>query len=331
MKHPPAFWNRPGSVMATALSPLGRVWGGLEWIHRTTARAEQVSVPVLCVGNLVSGGAGKTPVALDLGRRLQAQGVRINFLTRGYGGREIGPLCVDPEIHDAVRVGDEPLLLARLAPTWVSRRRVAGAKVAITHGAQVIVMDDGFQNPWLYKDLSVLVVDGAYGFGNGKVMPAGPLREPLTQGLARAQAVILIGKDDTGAAAVIAGVGRPILRAQLQPGPEIAYLQTRPLLAFAGIGRPAKFFDALEQWGCEVVKQKGFADHHYYRRGELEALLADADHLGATLVTTEKDHVRLPADLRDHVETVSISLAWEDDSAPDHLLELLLGSSHGRS
>lgn len=326
----PAFWEARDSVLATALSPLGRVWNGLEVLHRVTARATKVGVPVLCVGNLVAGGAGKTPVALDLGRRLVARSVKAMYLSRGYGGREIGPMRVDPASHDARRMGDEPMLLSRVAPCWVSRKRVFGAQAAQADGAEFIIMDDGFQNPWLHKDLSLLVVDGPAGFGNGRIMPAGPLRESVRAGFARAHGVVIIGEDrhDLGERARLAGL--PVLMAEPEPGPEIEFLRGQPLLAFAGIGRPGKFFDALERWGCDVVASRGFADHHFYRADQMEALLAEADHLGALPVTTEKDWVRIPDGSRDHVETLGLRLRWLDDAQPEALLDRLLNEDHGR-
>jgi tetraacyldisaccharide 4'-kinase len=287
-----------------------------------------VSVPVVCVGNLVTGGAGKTPVVLALLGALRQRGETPHALTRGYGGREAGPLRVDPARHDAARVGDEALLLARAAPTWVARDRPAGAKAAVAAGASLVVMDDGFQNPSLQKDLSILVVDGRYGFGNGRVVPAGPLREPLAWGLARADAVVVVGEAREDLEPTL-GAGRPVLRADLVPESGAESLGGRKLVAFAGIGRPEKFFASLRDQGALLAETHGFADHHAYRPGEVAKLADRARSLGATLVTTEKDAVRLPPDRLSEIRVLAVSLAWRDPAAIDELLSPFL--SEGRA
>ncbi|MEW5726943.1 MAG: tetraacyldisaccharide 4'-kinase [Pseudomonadota bacterium] len=314
----PDFWRHDG-VAARLLAPLGWLWS---WgVDRRLAETEawRAAVPVICVGNIVAGGAGKTPVALALAERLKARGRAVAMLSRGHGGSEVGPRRVDPLRHDAARVGDEPLLLARAAPTWVARWRPDGAVAATEAGAEVIVMDDGFQNPTLAKDLSLVVVDGGYGFGNGRVIPAGPCREPVAKGLARADAVVLIGDDTAGAARFLAGT--PVLRARLAPGPEAAALAGKPVVAFAGIGRPEKFFATLEQVGARLVAAHPFADHHPYSRAEIEEIVADAAEAGAVAVTTEKDLVRVPEDLRPRITALTVRLEWEDTRALDHLLD----------
>lgn len=316
----PAFWYRPPGVAAELLSPMAAVWAavGRAKLGRAGFRP---GVPVVCVGNLVAGGAGKTPVVLDLMARLRGMGVAAHSLSRGYGGRLEGPVRVDPGCHGAAEVGDEPLLLAAGGPAWVARDRTAGARAMVAAGAQAIVMDDGFQNPALAKDLSLVVVDGAVGFGNGRVIPAGPLREPVGDGLARAQALVLVGEDRAGVAALVGG-RLPVLRARLVPAPGAAQgLRGKPVLAFAGIGRPGKFFDTLREIGAEVVEAVPFPDHHPYTGAEVEGLLAQADRLGAVPVTTTKDSVRLPPSLRDRVAVLPVALAWEDEGAVTALLE----------
>ncbi len=324
----PDFWHgRGGGGVAALLPPLGPVYGLAARARFAAARPWRASIPVLCVGNLVAGGSGKTPVALSLGARLTQRRLDVHFLTRGYGGRRAGPLRVDPGRHGAREVGDEALLLARCAPAWVARDRPAGCRAAAADGAQAIIMDDGFQNPSLAKDISLLVVDGAYGFGNGRVMPAGPLREPVEAGLARADALVLIGADGAGVVERVGGFSRnsvPILRAKIEPGPEAARLAGKPVLAFAGIGTPEKFFTTLRDIGCRVEQAHAFPDHYPYDGGEVERLRKDARALDALLVTTAKDFVRLPPAARQDIEVLTITVEWEDEAAVDDILERLM-------
>ncbi|HYE51438.1 MAG TPA: tetraacyldisaccharide 4'-kinase [Azospirillaceae bacterium] len=317
----PGFWYAPPGPAAAALAPLGVLYAAGGRLRRRLARPWRAPVPVVCLGNLVAGGAGKTPAALAVMERLAARGLAAHFLSRGHGGSLRGPVRVDPARHTAAEVGDEPLLLAGTAPAWVSRDRAAGARAAAAAGAAAIVMDDGFQNPGLAKDLSLLVVDGGAGFGNGRVIPAGPLREPLADGLARAQAVLLVGDDRAGAGAALAG-RLPLLRARLVPdAAAVTALAGRPCLAFAGIGRPAKFFDTCREAGLELAGAVPFPDHHPYRESEVAALLERARRLGATAVTTEKDAVRLPGPLRGEVAVLPARLRLEEEGALDALLD----------
>lgn len=315
----PDFWAEGGALPAL-LAPLGSGYELAGRLRRALAHPVEVPVPVVCVGNLVAGGAGKTPLALALLEALAARGA--HCLSRGYGGRASGPLRVDPERHDAAHVGDEALLLAKRAPAWVARDRVAGARAAVAAGAGAIVMDDGFQNPHLAKDLSLLVVDGAYGFGNARVMPAGPLRERVAAGLARADAVVVLGPDARGLGQGLAG-RLPVLHARLAPRPDGARLKGRKVLAFAGIGRPEKFFAMLGSLGAHVVESRAFPDHHRYRRAEVEDALARAEARGAVAVTTEKDAVRLPPELRNRVEVLAVTVEWQQPAALEALLKRL--------
>jgi len=317
---PPEFWQRDG-LWPRLLEPAGWAIACAGRVRRRLAHPVTLPIPVLCVGNLVAGGTGKTPIALALAARLGARGRRVHCLTRGYGGSASGPLMVDRAAHDARVVGDEALLLAAAAPTVVARDRVAGARLALAHGADLIVMDDGFQNPGLAKDLSLLAVDGAVGFGNGRLLPAGPLREPLAGGLARAHAVVLVGPDRTGVAQRIAGA-LPVLGARLAPDAGWDALRGRRVVAFAGIGRPDKFFDALAEHGIKVVERAGFADHHRFGAAELARLAARAAAADATLVTTAKDAVRLPPGSA--VTVLRVELVWDDEAALDRLLAPLL-------
>ncbi|MDA8248945.1 MAG: tetraacyldisaccharide 4'-kinase, partial [Rhodospirillales bacterium] len=299
--------------------PAAALWA-LAAARRIARPGWRAPVPVICCGNATVGGAGKTTLALDIAARLQRQGVAAALLTRGYGGRVRGVLRVDPARHAASLVGDEPLLLAACAPTYVAADRAAGARAAIAAGAGALVMDDGLQNPTLAKSLSLLVIDGAAGFGNGRVLPAGPLRETLAAAAARCRAAVLIGADETGAEAQLRNT-LPVLRARLVPdGPPLA---GRRVLAFAGIGRPDKFFNLLAEMGAELVERHAFPDHHPFTPAELRALFAAAARLGAVPVTTPKDAARLSPEQRARVVVSGVRLAWDDDAAA---LERLLAA-----
>lgn len=309
---PPRFWSAEGaegSIWPLLLSPLSALyaWGARRRIRRL-ADGFKPDCPVICVGNLVAGGAGKTPVCLSLGRKFRDQGLSPHFLSRGYGGSLAGPVRVDPAQHSHAQVGDEPLLLAEVAPTWVARDRAAGARAAVEAGAGVIIMDDGFQNPSLVKTLSLLVVDGGYGFGNGRVIPAGPLREPVTEGLARADAVIRIGEGDLPQ---LSDLETPLLSARIEADSSDG-IAGQKLLAFAGIGRPEKFYDSLRRAGGELADSVSFPDHHPYGDADLDRLASRAADLGAILVTTAKDLTRIPVDKRQSVRVFSVHLDWQD-------------------
>ncbi len=318
----PAFWQSEG-LPARLLRPVSCLVAMAARRRWRAGRQQRVPVPVICVGNLVAGGAGKTPVALDILQRLTRAGRRPFALTRGYGGREAGPLLVNPEEQDWRAVGDEALLLAKAAPTVVARDRVAGAELAVARGADVIVMDDGFQNPSLHKDLALLVVDGGYGLGNGMVMPSGPLREPAEDAFARAGALVMIGEDSTRLASRLPR-DLTLLRADLAPPTESPTVAGRRFIAFAGIGRPRKFFDSLRAAGATLVSAVGFPDHHPYRESELTLILEKAEALDATPITTEKDLVRIPAPYAGRVESFPVELRWRENGKLWDLLEELL-------
>ena len=313
----PAFWQETG-IASALLAPFSGLYG---WAAAARMRqpGSSAGVPVICVGDPTLGGAGKTPTALAIGRFLHEAGGRPFFLSRGYGGRTRGPLVVDPRRHGSAQVGDEPLLLARIAPTVVARSRPAGASLARENGASVIVMDDGFQNPSLAKDFSVLVVDGRRGIGNGRVFPAGPLRVPLQIQLERAQALILVGEIAAGGSvlAKAEALGIPVFRGRLEPNAQaIAALAGKDVLAFAGIADPRKFFATLFAIGIHTVICRAFADHHRYSAREAARLLAEADRHGHVPVTTEKDLVRICGDraleaLAARAQAVPIELVLE--------------------
>ena len=291
----PAFWWSASGLTSGLLSPFAAVYGAVA--ARRMARPGRVAgIPVVCVGNLTLGGAGKTPAAIAVAQILEAAGRRPFVLSRGYGGALPGPVQIDPRRHRSAEVGDEPLLLARFAPTVVSRDRAAGADAARAAGAGSIVMDDGFQSPGLHKDRSVLVVDGRRGIGNGQVFPAGPLRAPLESQLRRAQALLVVGSGTAGdsVAAAAQAHGSPVFHGRLEPDMQaLAVLKGRPVLAFAGIGDPDKFFTTLRDAGIDVRAAIPFADHHRYRRFEAGELIERAEREGLVPVTTEKDLARL--------------------------------------
>jgi tetraacyldisaccharide 4'-kinase len=293
--HEPAFWYRPSSWMSRLLMPLAAVYGVIAG-HRLQRNGFDAGIPVFCVGNYHVGGAGKTPTVLALARLLRELGETPVVLSRGYGGRLRGPVMVDRDRHAAADVGDEPLMLARTVPVAVARDRVDGVALARSQGATVIVMDDGFQNPAIAKDASLIVIDARRGLGNACVFPAGPLRAPLPPQIDRTDALIVIGDGAAAAkvAAAVAGRGKQVMPAHLKADDaSVASLRGKRVLAFAGIGDPARFFRTLRASGVEVVLERAFADHHRFSQGEIETLIAQARHDALTLVTTEKDLARL--------------------------------------
>lgn len=323
----PAFWNNPRSrpgLAALLLSPLSALWN-FEARRRWRAGAQhRLRIPVICVGNINIGGTGKTPTVIELVTRLQAMGRKPHIVSRGYGGRVPGPMRVDALRHRASAVGDEPLLLAAFAPTWVARDRMAGALAAVAGGADVLVLDDGMQNAALAKDLTILVADAATGFGNGRVAPAGPLREPVDQGIDRADIVLAIGSaaDRAGFFEEWPETGRkPCVGGSLEPLETGMDWQGLRVLAFAGIGRPEKFYATLREAGAEVVQTHSFDDHQPLPETLLRRMESEASEKRLQLVTTEKDAVRLPYSFQQKVLTMPVRLRIADDDALTQRLE----------
>jgi tetraacyldisaccharide 4'-kinase len=327
---PPEFWRADVGGRDTALalrSLLTPIAWAYEWVAAQRIRtgvSRHAPVPVVCVGNLTLGGAGKTPIARAIRAKL---GPAAHTLSRGYGGRLSGPLRVTPDM-DAREVGDEPLVHALDGAAWIARDRLAGALAAAQAGARAIVMDDGFQNPELAKDLSILAVDPEYGVGNGQVFPAGPLRERLADGLARAHAVVMLGPE-VETPHWLETFQRPVLRARLEAAGE---LPRGRLLAFAGLARPEKFFDTLQALGAELTETIPFGDHHVYTEDDLGMLAQMAEETGATLITTEKDAARLSPQWRARVSTLPVTVRFQDEPALDALLEPIvarMNPAHG--
>ncbi len=316
MMQAPGFWQRDG-LLARALSPAGEIVAQVAE-RRMAQLGWRAPVPVICCGNATVGGTGKTTVALDLARRLAGRDIAVHCLSRGYGGRVRGPWRVQVGRDNTSAVGDEPLLLAEIAPTWVGRDRAASARAAVAAGAAALVMDDGLQHAGLVQDLAFLVVDGVVGFGNGRVLPAGPLRERLEAAAGRCRAAIVIGPDACAAALPHT---LKVLRAELVAEGEFA---GQRVLAFAGIGRPLKLGETLAAQGAEVLGVRSFPDHHVYRPAELDRVLAEAARLGAAAVTTRKDAMRLPAAYRARVAVAGIRIAWENEAALDAVIREVL-------
>jgi tetraacyldisaccharide 4'-kinase len=313
----PRHWYLPpgrAGLLARLLAPLGWIYAA-GTAFRLRRPGYRPQVPVICVGNLVAGGAGKTPTTLALAQRLIARGLAVHIVSRGHGGSLVGPVRVDDRQHRAEDVGDEPLLLSAFAPVWVARDRAAGARKAEAAGARVIILDDGFQNPAVRAALSLVVVDAARGFGNGRCIPAGPLREPVSTGMARADLVLSIGEDvaqDSLDATWGSMIPVPRLRGRLSPLAMGMDWGGTPVLAFAGIADPERFFATLRSLGAKVVRGEALADHAPLSETLLRRLEAEAEAKGAQLVTTEKDAARLPHDWRTRVLTLVVRLEIED-------------------
>ena len=320
MMKTPEYWSHRG-LAATVLLALAPVWWAGTKLRNGLAAPYRAPVPVICVGNLTAGGAGKTPFVAWLFDQLAARGWKPAILSRGHGGSADGPVWVDPATHDAATCGDEPLMLADGRDVMVSRDRARGARLIAEGGTHdVILMDDGLQNPYLAHSMTIGVFDGGFGIGNGWLIPAGPLRTPLAEGLSRLDIAIINGTDDTGLGAKLPE-SLPVFSAELQPDSgAVEALEGAPLLAFAGIGQPARFFKSLEDAGGTIAKRLSFADHHPYSQHDLAQIQEDAQRHGAEMITTKKDWMRLPPDWRSRVAMLPVSM---EVAAQDALIGLV--------
>lgn len=309
----PQFWTEQG-FLSNLLRPVGKIYAAATAWRLKSRVPYKAERPVICIGNLTAGGTGKTPVSLSIAEMLRSMGKNPYFISRGYGGH-LQNIVVNPAIHTPRQVGDEPLLLAEVAPAVVNLDRAAAAKLAVNNGADCLVMDDGFQNPTLHKDLSFLVFDGNYGIGNGRVIPAGPLREPFAEGIKRAQAIIILGADKHLIASKSA---LPVFYGEItEEQPAIA---NRNIVAFCGIGHPEKFFASLSKCGFNINRNFSFPDHHFYTHAELNSLIDFAQKNNLDIYTTSKDFVKIPPKLRPHFKVLQIKIRWNDEKALQNFL-----------
>ncbi len=329
----PSFWYAKNAGLSERLQKgafwlLSLAYGAAHKIHQAAGKPRKASMPVICVGNITAGGSGKTPAALALMKLIQQHKLALkpHFLTRGYGGEETGPTLIDLKKHRYPGVGDESLILAKTAPCVVARERFRGAQFAAEKGADMVLMDDGLQNQSIIKDFSFVVIDGTSGFGNGMMIPAGPLRQPLAEGLKQAGAFIIVGEDRHNVAAILPA-GKPVLSARIEIDEAHIPPRDASYLAFAGLGRPEKFRNTLESIGLDVKIWKEFPDHYSYTLPELQGLLQESRNTGTRLLTTEKDLMRIPDAFHQYIETLPVSLRFEDPNSVVILLSEILRSA----
>lgn len=321
----PRFWNTR-NILSTSLLPVAAIYSFASIICSRRVKPTTLPIPVICVGNLTVGGAGKTPVALHIGGILKKKNINAFFISRGYGGSQKSPLRVDIEKHGAKLVGDEPLLLARILPTIVGNNRVHAAQRAIEQGAEAIIMDDGFQNPSLTKDLSLIVVDRRMSFGNERILPAGPLREKVASGLKRADAIVIINPANFMPTSL---PNIPFLLARSHPAPSMLALKGKRIIAFCGIAVPAKFYYMLKNAGAEIIEKISFPDHYYYKQKDIDSLRKKALEQNAALITTSKDAARMAKDFGQEMEDIVVAemeLAFDNESKLENMIEAAINA-----
>ena len=309
----PKCWQS-NSIISKLLVPFGLLYGFLTQLRLKIKKPKKVEIPVICIGNITAGGTGKTPVSISIAKMLGTEMYHPFFVSRGYGGK-LKNILVNNKKHSANEVGDEPLLLSSQAPVVVNSNRYEGAKLAIKEGADVIIMDDGFQNPSMYKNLSFLVFDGTYGIGNGRLIPAGPLRETFDDGIKRADALVIMGKDKHDLAK---RCNLPVFYAHTEAVQ--THINNPNVVAFAGIGHPQKFYHTLSFQGFNVVETIDFPDHHFYKKSELETILKKAKELDAEVYTTSKDFVKIPTYMQDKFKVLEIAVVWDE---PEKLVSFI--------
>lgn len=331
----PEFWKHRG-LISSLLLPLSGFYYLGSILRQKLASPTKVDVPVICIGNLTAGGSGKTPITLSLASSLQQMGKNPHIVSRGYGGTQEGPLRVLPSQHSARDVGDEPLMMAlaqsQTTPVWVSKNRVAGAKSAIKEGANVILLDDGFQNPALQKDLSIIVVDNKTGFSNGRLIPSGPLRESITNGIKRADAVFIIKQPNETINPELATIfaTKAVSSVTIKPADETNQLElkNKKIFAFAGIGYPQKFYNTLENLSAQICGTTDFPDHHQYSKNDLDKILSLSRKAGADgIFTTEKDFVKIPETFKEKISYLPIHAVWDNPQFINSLLSKLTGTT----
>lgn len=305
----PKHWTDINPI-SNLLWPLGKIYAWLTNLRLKHGTCNQTSIPVICIGNLTAGGTGKTPTAISIAKILQKDGMNPYFISRGYGGK-LQDVMVNPNHHNAKDVGDEPLLLSKVAPVCINSNRYLAAEKARNNEADIIIMDDGYQNPSLHKDISFIVIDGGFGLGNFRPIPSGPLRENFSTGLKRADAVIIIGEDQHNIQAKLGNL--PIFHGDITP--LVPSTVPNKVIAFAGIGRPEKFYQSLQKIGFTLEATIDFPDHHFYTESELRALILQGEQSSARLFTTSKDMVKIPKHLQNNFEVLEINIQWHDEAA----------------
>lgn len=323
---PPFWWSEP-DWRARALSPISYVYGRVAGRRMENGRREKISVPVLCIGNFTVGGAGKTPTALALAAAAVEAGRRPGMLSRGYGGSLDGPVVVDPHHHRAKDVGDEPMLLANAATTVIARDRLKGARLLVEQGADFIIMDDGFQSAQIASDYALIVIDAMRGLGNGHIIPSGPVRAPVTDQLRHATALLTVGIGERASPVVrmASRAGKPVYESRIVPR-NAERLRNVPVLAFAGIGDPGRFYRSLRECGGQIVEERSYGDHHLFTEEEMRDLLETAEKTGLQLVATQKDVIRLKgqsgaaADLRAATWPLDIDMVFEERDRPSRIV-----------
>ena len=306
----PKFWKEKNFI-SYSLLPLSYLYSAIKYIRNLFIKTQKINKPVICIGNIIAGGAGKTPIAIELGRLLNEKDISFAYLSRGYGGNIEDFTLVRNKDHKFHQVGDEPLLLSQISTTFISKNRLFGAaQIAKMPDKKLIIMDDGLQNAALEKDLSILVIDGGYGFGNGLLMPSGPLREDIDSGVAKADIVVIIGKDQFDVAQLCKG--KKVIFANIKTTNSDIFIDKK-VIAFCGIGRPKKFFDSLEESNCKIIKTISYSDHYQYKDSDLDNMILLAQKEEALLVTTKKDWVRLKPQYKTQIDYLDIKIEFDDE------------------